>query len=130
MKSAASPQKVPNSGSKSGDRAENTPRPRGRPLGMRDRHGRCVPARCDLASASWRAFCRDFGHRLEKLMAERDVAATELAAATSFHLGSIQAWRRGARMPNTHGLAVIAMALGCALVDLLPAQAHAAGGVS
>jgi DNA-binding Xre family transcriptional regulator len=129
MKSTAPSKNLPNSGGKSGAGPANIARRVGRPLGAVDRHGRCVPVR-DLSHPTWRALCQAFGHRLDDLMTERDVAATELAAATGLHLGSINAWRRGARMPNTHTLAMLAGALGCALVDLLPEQAHAAGGVS
>jgi len=127
MKSAASPKKVPNSGSKSGDRAGNIPR-RGRPLGAVDRHGRAHRAQIRLGTTVWRSFCVAFGRRLDQLMAERDIAATELAAAIGQHEQSIHQLRRGMRMPHMVTLAAMSEALSCALVDLLPEQAHGAGG--
>jgi DNA-binding Xre family transcriptional regulator len=128
MKSADPSKNLPNSGSKSGDRAKNIPR-RGRPLGAVDRHGRAHRAQIRLGTTAWRSFCVAFGRRLDQLMAERDVAATELAAAIGLHEQSIHILRRGERMPHMVTLAALSQALSCSLVDLLPEQAHGAGGV-
>lgn len=102
----------------------------GRPRGSIDRHGRCV--RVDvvaLGRTSWRAFSAAFGHRLEQLLKERDVAVTELAAAVHVSPQTVFAWLRGRSVPLPLRLAAVSRALGCSLVDLLPEQAHAAGGV-
>jgi hypothetical protein len=102
----------------------------GRPLGSVDRHGRCH--RVDLIRmrrTSWRSFCLAFGHRLSQLLDERDIAATELAAAIDVSVMTVFAWRRGRSVPGSLMLAGIAAAIGCSVVDLLPEQAHEIGGV-
>lgn len=103
---------------------------RGRPRGSVDRHGRCN--RVDLVSlrrTTWRSFAVSFGQRLGDLLKERDVAASELAAAISYSQMTVFGWLRGRSVPSAFSLAAVAGALSCSLVDLLPDQAHAAGGV-
>lgn len=103
---------------------------RGRPRGSPDRHGRCN--RVDVATlrrTTWRTFAVGFGRRLATLLEERDVAASELAAALGLSVMTVLAWRRGRSVPPSIWLAAIAIALSCSVVDLLPEQAHAAGGV-
>lgn len=102
----------------------------GRPRGSVDRHGRCN--RVDLVSlrrTTWRSFAVAFGQRLGDLLKERDVAASELAAAVDVSVMTVLAWRRGRSVPLPLRLAAVSRVLSCSLVDLLPDQAHAAGGV-
>lgn len=98
----------------------------GRPVGARDRHGRCNRVR--WSRSSWASARVAFGHHLSDVLEERDVAATELAAAIGVHWQTVMAWRRG-RIPGFAALAAIAEALSCSIIDLLPEQAHSPGGV-
>lgn len=103
----------------------------GRPLGSTDRRGRCNRVdRVSLRRTAWRAFSVAFGRRLADLLTERDIAASELAAALDVHVMTVLAWKRGRSVPPSIQLAAIASALSCAFVDLLPEQAYAAGGVA
>lgn len=103
----------------------------GRPRGSTDRHGRCNRVdRVSLRRTAWRAFAVAFGRRLTELLTERDVAASELAAALDVSVMTVLAWKRGRSVPPSIQLAAIASALSCAFVDLLPEQAYSAGGVA
>jgi DNA-binding XRE family transcriptional regulator len=74
-------------------------------------------------SAAWLELCREFGVRLRQLRAERQIAASELAAAVGVANGTVLAWERG-RVPGPLWLLACAIALGCTLIDLLPERAH------
>lgn len=103
----------------------------GRTRGSTDRHGRCNRVdRASLRRTAWRAFSVAFGRRLTELLTERDVAASELAAALDVSVMTVLAWKRGRSVPPSIQLAAIASALSCAFVDLLPEQAYSAGGVA
>lgn len=100
-------------------------RGRGRPLGSRDRNGRARPIdhRAREMSA-WRHLCLAFGARLRFLREERNIAATELAAAIGSCKQTIWQWERGECMPSMPVLLMTAAALDCSLVDLMPDEAH------
>lgn len=97
----------------------------GRPLGSIDRRGRAQ--RVSSAArrpTAWRALCEAFGARLRQLREEQDIAASELAAAIGASRYAILSWERGDRMPSMTVLCMVATALGCSLVDLMPEEAH------
>lgn len=99
----------------------------GRPPGSRDRNGRARPVdhRAREMSA-WRHFRLAFGARLRFLREEpgRDIAVSELAAAIGCSSSSIHQWERGAEFPSIATLLMVAAALDCSLVDLMPEEAH------
>jgi DNA-binding XRE family transcriptional regulator len=97
----------------------------GRPPGSHDRNGRA--RRIGSAArrpSSWRTLCEAFGRRLRVLREEKDIAASELAAAIGAATATIFSWERGDRMPSMTVLCMVAVALDCSLVDLMPEEAH------
>lgn len=100
-------------------------RRRGRPSGSRDRLGAavCVDRRVRKPTA-WRPLAADFGRRLSQLLDERDVAASELAAALGKSAQTVFSWTRGDRLPSIMTMAQVALALRCSIVDLMPESAH------
>lgn len=99
--------------------------PIGRPTGSADRRG--AATRVDprfRKPTPWRPFCAEVGRRIEQLMRERDIAASELAAALHRQPSTVFQWLRGDHLPTLLTLAQIALALRCTVVDLLPESAH------
>lgn len=100
-------------------------RSRGRPLGSRDRNGRAAPVDHRARQmAAMRAFTVALGLRVKQVREEHDIAASELAAAIGMARATIHQWERGAAMPSIATLVLVAAALRCSLVDLLPDEAH------
>ena len=88
----------------------------GRPLGSRDRHGRCVRA-VPLVEA-YRTVAQ-IGAHIRVLREEQDVSAAELAAALEIDPGTVLNWEAGRRRPTLTACVRIATALGVRLVDVV-----------
>lgn len=100
-------------------------RPVGRPLGSKDRRGRAQRVNWRvLGSSMWRALCTAAGHRLRAMREERNISAAELAAAIGAAAVTVLAWERGRSMPSLPTMVMLAAALRCSIVDLLPDEAH------
>lgn len=68
--------------------------------------------------------CRDFGEQLTAVMRERAIASSELAAAINVLTQTVMAWRRGVSIPAVASLSAMAVAMSCALIDLMPESAR------
>ena len=100
-------------------------RRRGRPIGSKDLRG--LAQRVDhrvIGSEMWRRFCVSCGLRLRLLRRERQISAAELAAAIGAHVMTVLAWERGRSVAGIPTLVLIAAALQCSVVELLPDEAH------
>lgn len=97
----------------------------GRPLGSKDRGGRAAPVDHRARQmAAMRAFAIALGLRIKQVREEQDIAASELAAAIGCCKEAVHAWERGGSMPSIATLVLVAAALRCSLVDVLPDEAH------
>lgn len=88
----------------------------GRPLGARDRRGRCVRAVPKNEARHW---LDGVGEAIRHCREEQDVSALELAAAIGVCDKTIHAWERGRIRPRLLHVYSIAVALGIQLNDLL-----------
>lgn len=68
--------------------------------------------------------CVSFGLRLRALCDEQDISARELASAIGGSKQTIMSWWRGRSIPSMPVLFMVAAALRCSLVDLMPHEAH------
>lgn len=97
----------------------------GRPIGSKDRSGRAAPVDHRARQmAAMRAFTIALGLRVKQVREEHDIAASELAEAIGACTATVLQWERGAAMPSIATLVLVAAALRCSLVDVLPDEAH------
>lgn len=74
--------------------------------------------------SAWRHLCLAFGARLKFLREEQDIAVSEIAEAIGCTRQAIHQWERGSAFPSLPTLLMVASALDCSLVDLMPEEAH------
>jgi transcriptional regulator with XRE-family HTH domain len=74
--------------------------------------------------SAWRHLCIAFGARVKFLREEQNISAVGLAEAIGCTKAVIWGWERGKCIPSVPVLLMVAAALDCSLVDLMPEEAH------
>jgi len=71
-------------------------------------------------TARWREIAKLVDLRIRREHEKHDIAATELAAAIGTWTRTVHRWEYGDEPPSLRSLFMIAAALGCDVVDLIP----------